>query len=60
MNIGKLYLLLKIYKCHYNVPGRPVISDCGALTEEASEFFDIHVQLLMQSVWLYIQDSTDF
>ena len=32
--LGKMYLLPKIHKRLYNVPGRPVISNCGTLTEK--------------------------
>ena len=39
-NLGKLYLLSKIHKRLYNVPERPVISNCGTATEEASMFLD--------------------
>ena len=28
-NLGKLYFLPKIHKKLFNVPGRPVISNCG-------------------------------
>ena len=31
-NLGKLYFLLKIHKRLFNVPGRPVISNCEAPT----------------------------
>ena len=39
-NLGKLYLLLKIHKRLENVPGRPVISNCGTPAEKVSEFLD--------------------
>ena len=39
-NFGKLYLLPKIHKMLHNVPGRPVISNCGSPTEKYSEFLD--------------------
>ena len=32
--LGKLYLLSKIHKRLHNVPGRPVISNCGTPTEK--------------------------
>ena len=35
-NLGKLYLLPKIHKRLKNVPGRPVISNCGTPTEKVS------------------------
>ena len=36
------------------------ISNCGAIIEKASEFFDFHLKPLMQSSWSYIPDSSDF
>ena len=52
-NLGKLYLLPKIHKRLFNVPGRPVISNCGTPTEKASEFLDHH----LKPVWFrYIDD----
>ena len=55
-----MYLLLKIYKCLENVPGSPVITDCGTSTEKASEFLDYHLKLVMQSAKSYIKDTSDF
>ena len=57
INLGKLYLLLKIHK---NVPGRPVISNCGKPTEKASKFVDFHLKPITQNGWSYIKDSKDF
>ena len=59
-NLGKLYLLPKIHKRLFNVPGRPVISNCGTPTEKASEFLDFYLKPLMQNGWSYIRDSGDF
>ena len=59
-NFGKLYFLPKFYKRLHNVPGQPVISNCGTLTEKCSECLDYHLKLLMQKGWLYIKDSDDF
>ena len=56
-NLCKLYLFPKIHKQLHNVPGRPVISNCGPPTEKASEFLDFHLRPLIQSGWPYIQDS---
>ena len=39
-NLGKMYLLSKIHKRLFNVPGRSVISNCGSPTEKVSEFLD--------------------
>ena len=49
--------------CHKrlsNVPGRPVISNCGTPTEKASEFLDFYLKPLMQNGWSYLRDSGDF
>ena len=59
-NFGKLYFLPKIHKRLHNVPGRPVISNCGTPTEKCSEFLDYHLKPLMQKGWSYIKDSGDF
>ena len=49
-NFGKLYFLPKIHKRLHNVPGRPVILNCGTPTEKWSEFLDYHLKPLMQVV----------
>ena len=59
-NLGKLYFLPKIHKRLENVPGRPVISNCGTATEKASEFLDSYLKPIMQESWSYIKDSGDF
>ena len=59
-NLGKLYLLPKIHKRLSNVPGRPVISNCGTPTEKTSEFLDYHLKPIMQKGKSYIKDSGDF
>ena len=43
-----------------NVPGRPVISNCGTPTEKVSEFLDSQLKLVMESSRSYIKDSGDF
>ena len=59
-NLGKLYLLPKIHKRLRDVPGRPVISNCGTPTEKISEFLDTQLKPIMQKSWSYIKDSGDF
>ena len=59
-NLGKLYLLPKIHKRLENVPGRPVISNCGTHTEKVLEFLDSQLKPVMQSSRSYIKDSGDF
>ena len=58
-NLGKLYLLQKIYKCFENVPGRPDFSNCGTPTEKVSEFLVSQLKPIMQSSRSYIKDSGD-
>ena len=41
-------LLPKIHKRLHNVPGRPVILNCGTPPEKASEVLDYHLKLIMQ------------
>ena len=48
-NFGKMYLLPKISKSLDNLPGCPIILNCGTLTEKASEFLDHHLQPIMKS-----------
>ena len=43
-----------------NVPGRPVISNCGTPTEKASEFLDYHLKPIIQIGKSYIKDSGCF
>ena len=59
-NLGKLYLLPKIHKRLSNVPGRPVISNCGTPTEKVSEFLDHHLKPIMQNLLSYMRLSTFF
>ena len=54
------YLLPKIYKQLNNVPGRPVVSNCGYYMENISAFLDFHLQPLAQPVKSYIKDTNDF
>ena len=55
-----MYLVPKIHKRLYDVPGRPVISNCETPTEKASEFLDNQLKEVMQNGWSYIKDSNDF
>ena len=58
--LGRFYLLPKIHKRLYSVPGRPVISNSGYYTENISAFLDYHLQPLSQGVKSYIKDTNDF
>ena len=55
-----MYLLPKIHKRLYNVPGRPVISNCGTPTEKMSEFLDHHLQPVMKGGRSYVKDTNHF
>ena len=57
---ARFYLLPKIHKRLENVPGRPVISNCGFYTENISAFLDFHLQLQIREVKSYIKDTNDF
>ena len=55
-----MYLLPKIHNRLNDVPGRPVISNCGTPTENLSEFLDHHLQPIIQAGKSYIKDTSDF
>ena len=57
---ARFYLLPKIHKRLNNVPGRPVISNCGYYTENISAFLDFQLQPLAQAVKSYVKDTNDF
>ena len=58
-SLGKLYLLPKIHKRLSEVPGRPVISNCGTPMEKVSESLDSELKSVTQGQ-SYIKDSGDF
>ena len=55
-----MYLLPKIHKRLYNVPGRPVISNCGTPTEKMSELLDHHLQPVMKVGKSYVKNTNHF
>ena len=57
---GKMYLLPKIHKSLYDVPGRPVTSNCGRSTEKSLAFLDNIFKENMQNVLSYMKDSHGF
>ena len=57
---ARFYLLPKIHKLLYNVPGRPVISNCGYYTENILSFLDYHLKPLAKKVESYIKDTNHF
>ena len=58
--LGRFYLLPKIHKRFFRVPGRPIISNSGYYTENISAFLDHHLQPVAQKVKSYIKDTNDF
>ena len=57
---AKFYLLHKVHKRLFDVPGRPVISNCGFYTENIFSFLDFHLQPLAQKAKPYIKDTNHF
>ena len=57
---ARFYLLLKINKRLHNVPGIPVISNCGYYTENSSSFLNYHFQPLAKKVESHIKDINYF
>ena len=58
--LDKMYLLLKIDKRLFDVPGHPLISNCGAPREKVSEFLKPYLQPIMKGVGSYVRDEGDF
>ena len=58
--LGKMYLLPKIHKRLFGVPGHPVISNSRTPTEKVSEFLDHHLQPVMKEGRSYVKDTQDF
>ena len=55
-----MYHLPKIHKRLYNVPRRPVISNCGTPTKKMSEFLDHHLQPVVKGGKSYVNDTNHF
>ena len=58
--LGRFYLLPKIHKRLYRVPGRPVISNSSYYTENISAFLDFHLKPLATQVKSFVKDTNDF
>ena len=57
---ARFYLLPKIPKRLHDVPGRPVILNCGYYTKNISSFLDYYLQPLAQKVKSYTKDTNHF
>ena len=53
-------MLPKIHKRLYDIPGRPVISNCGFFIENISAFPDHQLKPITMQVNSYITDTNDF
>ena len=60
LRLGRFYLLPKVHKRLYYVPGRPVISNSGYYTENISTFLEYYLKPISQKVKSYIKDTNDF
>ena len=58
--LGRFYLLPKIRKGLSSVKGRPVISNCGSITEHISEYLDHHLNPLVSFTRSYVKDTNHF
>ena len=58
--LGRFYLLPKIHKGLSSVKGRPVISNCGTITEQISEYLDHHLNPLVSQSMSYVKDTNHF
>ena len=58
-NLEEMSLLYRIHEKLYDVPGRPVISNCETPTEKTSELLDNQLKEVKQNGWSYIKDSND-
>ena len=52
------YILPKLHKP--GIPGRPIVSSCGAPTEKISKFIDHHLSSLVKKIPSYVKDTNDF
>ena len=57
---ARFYLLPKVHKRLYDVPGKPVISNCGFYIGNISSFLVFHLQPLVLKVKSYIKDTNHF
>ena len=58
--LGRFYLLPKIHKRTFNVPGRPVISNNGIATENISAFLEFYFKPIVQTIPHILEDRRDF
>ena len=54
------FYLPKVHKRLFNVPGRPVISNCGWYAENISSFLDLYLQSIAKKFKSYIKETNNF
>ena len=59
LNLGRFYLLPKIHKSLVEVPGKPVVSNCGTSTERITEFVDYHINPILKVLPAVLRDTSD-
>ena len=57
--LGRFYLLPKIYKRTSDVPRRPVISNNGTAAENISAFTDFHLKNIVSTIPHILEDTRD-
>ncbi|OCT89306.1 hypothetical protein XELAEV_18017926mg [Xenopus laevis] len=57
--IPVIYILPKIHKDRNNPPGRPIISGCGSLTSNLSEYIDLFLQKYVINLPSHLKDTID-
>ena len=57
--LGRFYLLPKIHKTAFNVPGRPVISSNRTATENISALLDFYIYMkpIVQTIPHILEDT---
>ena len=58
--LGRFYLLPKIHKRTFNVPGRPEVSNNGTATKNISAFLDFYLKPIVQMTPHILEDTRDF
>ena len=59
-DLGRIYILPKTHKRKYNVPGRPIICNCGTPMEKMSEILDHHLQPVIEGAKSYVKETNHF
>uniref|UniRef100_A0A803JRB9 Reverse transcriptase domain-containing protein n=1 Tax=Xenopus tropicalis TaxID=8364 RepID=A0A803JRB9_XENTR len=58
--VPNIYFLPKVHKSLVNPPGRPIVSNVGALWQPPAILIDMHLQELLPNLEPSLKDTTDF